>query len=750
MPKEKTSKIPYHLIIIFFLLSICIWIAGYLYYEHQREYIKKEKQDELSAIADLKIRQILNWRKERMADAEIIFNNPLIVPHIKQGLESGASGLKQEILTYVKSLQEHYQYKSVILLDTKGDIRLAVPGGKESLGPDAKRFTMEAIRTKKVFFSDLYKSKITNVIRLSLVIPLLISQGHDTIPVGVLLLRSDPYEFLYSLIQSWPTPSNTAETVLVRREGENVIFLNELRHRKDTALTLRFPITEKQLPEAMAARGIEGVTEGIDYRGVPVLAVMRAIPDSPWFLVAKIDKEEIYAPIRERFQLVTIIVILLIGTAGVSVGLFWRHQRAVFYRKQYETEYKHATELRQKEEILRSGEERFRIAAESASDLIWEWDIVKGKLVWFGNIDVILGYEKGEFPRTIDAWEKAIHPDDYDRVLATLQQHLNMRTPYIEEYRVIRKDGSFRYWTDRGVATWDEKGKAYRMVGSCSDITERKHAEEEIRTLNAELEQRVRDRTAQFEAANKELEAFSYSVSHDLRAPLRAIDGFTHAIIEDYADKFDEEGKRLLNIVSSNAQKMGQLIDDLLTFSRTGRQELRISKIEMDTLARTVFEELKAAAPERTIQFSIKPLPLAHGDQAMIRQVFVNLLSNAVKFTRPKETAIIEVGGWRGDENTPPVPPLEKGGEGGFEEIPPEQNIYYVRDNGVGFEMQYVNKLFSVFQRLHSESEFEGTGVGLAIVKRIIYRHGGRVWAEGKVNGGATFFFTLPKKDYTD
>jgi light-regulated signal transduction histidine kinase (bacteriophytochrome) len=243
----------------------------------------------------------------------------------------------------------------------------------------------------------------------------------------------------------------------------------------------------------------------------------------------------------------------------------------------------------------------------------------------------------------------------------------------------------------------------------------------QLRDLINSLEQRVVERTAQLEAANKELEAFSYSISHDLRAPLRAIDGFSRILVEDHVQELPEDAARLLGLVQSNTQQMGRLIDDLLSFSRLSRQPVNRRTVNTADLVRQALETLQGDLEGRDVKIEIGKLPACQGDPALIRQVWMNLLSNALKFTRERESPQIMIG---------------------CEDREGEQ-IYFVKDNGVGFDMQYKDKLFGVFQRLHRNDKFEGTGVGLAIVQRIIQRHGGRVWAEAKLNVGATFYFTF-------
>lgn len=288
-----------------------------------------------------------------------------------------------------------------------------------------------------------------------------------------------------------------------------------------------------------------------------------------------------------------------------------------------------------------------------------------------------------------------------------------INVPLIAQGELI---GTLNVGSERVDAFSSEDIEAVREVADTLAIAiQQARLHDQVKRQTAELERRVAERTA-------ELEAFSYSVSHDLRAPLRAIAGFSRVLLEDHGDKLDDECTRLLHIICENTRNMGQLIDDLLAFSRLRRQEMKVTDIDMGELARSVLNELKSSGPERKVQVHIGGLPIARGDRAMIRQVLANLLSNAFKFTQRTEAPRIEID--HKEEN--------------------DKNAYYVKDNGIGFDMRYAEKIFGVFQRLHRSDEFEGTGVGLAIVQSIIQRHGGSVWAAGKINEGATIYFTLP------
>ncbi len=379
-------------------------------------------------------------------------------------------------------------------------------------------------------------------------------------------------------------------------------------------------------------------------------------------------------------------------------------------------------ERRHAEAALRRSEERFRIVAQATHDAVWDWDLVTDAVERNESFLELFGYTPDQVEATGAWWQDHIHPDDRERVVSGIHALIDGGGHgWSAEYRFLRGDGSFAYVFDRGHVIHDRSGKPVRMIGARMDITARQQAAEEIRTLNESLERRVRERTAQLEVANTELETFSYSVSHDLRAPLRAIKGFSKALLEDYAAKLDEQGKDYLERVCANTLRMEQLIEDLLKLSQVSRHNLERASVDLSALAQSITANLQQRQPGRVATFVIADGLQASGDPHLLRDLLENLLGNAWKYTSKHAAARIELG-----------VTVQEG-----------ERVYFVRDDGAGFDMTYADKLFVPFQRLHGPAEFEGTGIGLATVYRIVRRHGGRVWAEGAPEQGATFYFTL-------
>jgi PAS domain S-box-containing protein len=333
----------------------------------------------------------------------------------------------------------------------------------------------------------------------------------------------------------------------------------------------------------------------------------------------------------------------------------------------------------------------------------------------------LTGYDPADLldNRTL-AYADLIHPDDRAVVWTAVQAALAEARPFVMEYRIVSRDGRIKWVWEKGHVIRGERGGEDLIEGFIQDSSDRRNAEQALRDANLELERRVRERTAQLENINQELEAFSYSVSHDLRTPLRGIDGFSRILLQSHADVLGEQGRHYLERVRAGTQRMGALIDDLLTLSRVSRRELMPERVDLSVIAKELIRELQQTEPDREVTISIQPDVIVSGDASLLRILLQNLLGNAWKFTSTTTHPRIEFGQTRGNAAE-----------------------FYVRDNGAGFDAAYAEKLFVAFQRLHSADEFEGTGIGLATAHRVVRKHGGTLRGEGRVGAGATFYFTL-------
>lgn len=679
---------------VFSLAILGLVAGGYVYYHSEENHIRQDKYREIATIAELKAGQIDQWRKERLGDALRTARSPLFREAVVRWMRDPAdTGLQSALLERLRLEQEAYGYADALLLDTDGRILLSASKRPDPVDVAAKRAIKSGLTSHAPALSDLYRCP-HGIVHLDAVAPILNTEGR---PVTVVLLHCNAEAFLYPLIQSWPTPSRTAETMLVSRDGDDVLFLNDLRHQPDTALALRRPLTQVDLPAVQAVLGKQGMFQGRDYRNVEVLADLHPVSGSPWFMVAKVDTHEILVEARYRAGVTSLVVflciLLLVGTIVYA------------YRTQQEAE------RRKGKEALHEAERRLHLFIESVKDYAIYLLDAHGRVVsWNAGAERLKGYHSDE-----------IVGQDYAKFFTLEDQQSNKPKHLLtiakseggvknEGWRV-KKDGS-PFWADTVItALRNEDGSLYGFAKITRDLTERKQAEEKLNYTLADLER-----------SNRELEQFAYVASHDLQEPLRMVSSYTQLLAQRYEGELDEKAKKYIDYATDGAIRMQRLINDLLAYSRVGTRGKPPESTDSHAVLGEAIRNLAASIEDNHAIITNDDLPTVHADASQLAQVFQNLIANAIKFRSKKHPRIH-------------VAARDQGGEW----------IFSVKDNGIGIEQQYADRVFVIFQRLHTREEYPGTGIGLALCKRIVERHGGRIWFESKPGKGSTFSFTIPK-----
>ena len=866
-------------ILIFVALAMGIVGIGYTYYRQAEQHYLTKTEQELSAIADLKVDQLVQYRKERLGDGNTFFKNSAFTALVRGFLEKPEDAETiRKLQSWLGRFQTYYEYDHVSLFDARAVERLAVPGAPETVDKHMAQNIAAALQSGRMTMLDFYRPAPGRPLYLNVLVPVL-NESDTNRPLGVLVLRINPETYLYPFIKRWPTPSPTAETLLVRRDGNDVLFLNDLRFQTNAALNLRIPLVRTNVPAVRAALGQTDIVPGVDYRGMPVLAAVRAVPGSPWFLVARKDLSEVYAPIRERLWLVIGMMTALLLGAAAGVGLVWRQQRVRFYRE---------------------SENQFRALFEQATDGMLLADM-KTRRFTLANLQIqrMLGYSEAELLQLTVA---DVHPAaDLPAVLGQFEKQSHGEIPSISNIPMRRKDGTVFYADISASVVRLRQHEG--LLGIFRDVTERKQAEAELRSREERLREvnalqrlllptnsiekkaklitdavtqivgadfariwliqpgdrcatgcvharvvdgphvcRFRDRClhllassgrythtdggdharvpfgcykigkiaageeagfltnqvttdprvhnhawarelglvafagyrladtngtplgvlalfsktalspaqdtllqgiahvtsqvlisaraeitlartlADLQRSNRELEQFAYVASHDLQEPLRMVSSYTQLLARRYEGQLDEKAKKYVHYAVDGAVRMQTLIDDLLAYSRVGRQDKPIESTDSHSALGEARRNLAVMIEKTRAIITNDDLPTVRAVPSQLVMLFQNLISNAVKFQR---------------EGVPSVHVAAR--DDGREWV------FSVRDNGIGIDPQHADRVFVIFQRLHTRDEYPGTGIGLAVCQRIVERHGGRIWFESKPGKGTTFFFTIPK-----
>jgi two-component system cell cycle sensor histidine kinase/response regulator CckA len=712
--EPRSRSFPRAPLLVFLLLALGIVVVGGMIFRHETTRARKATEEHLSSIADLKAAQIANWRKERLADAESIAWNPLNSLRIRPFLGSTSPVDRgDDLRDWMESWRKTYGYHDVVLLDRNHRVRLSVGSSSPFIGAYASPNIAEVLRSGRSMLSDIHRLPDWDFTHMDLYAPLLSAagEGKQMECIGVMMFRIDPGLFLYPQIQSWPVPSRTAETLLVRRDGDDVVYLNELRHRKGTILSLRFPVSDSRLPAAAAVGGRQGIMEGIDYRGVPVVAALRHIPDSVWYIVAKVDQAEVFAPIRVRTRVISFATVLLVLITGLGFLLWWKRNEARHFRTMYAAE-----------EARRESERIYKELFENNPNSMFVYD--RDTLRFLAVNDVAVsryGYTREEF---LGMTIEQIRP------LADVPA---LRESVRDVHGTIRKTGTWRHLRKNGeiinveITTHDLEfgGRPARLV-LATDVTERMRAEAERDALEKQLAQAQRVES---------IGRLAGGVAHDFNNLLVVILGHADLLLNRPAAADPAVGDSLREIRKAG-ERAANLTRQLLAFGR--KQVLTIKTIDLNRVI-AEFEGMLTRLIRESIDVKTHLAPdlgSVKADPFQIEQILLNLCINARDAMPDGGRLTIE---------TTNVSLDEEFAKGHTEVRPGPYVMLAVSDTGSGMDAETVGKIFDPFYT--TKEKGKGTGLGLSMVYGIVKQHGGNIWVYSEPGRGTTFKVYLPRVD---